>query len=987
MLIVMGLFHAAPTVPQGVQYYVPVEIQNTQANATGINFQQMVNVDSAQYSQYEAPNLQNVVFFYGNGQTITSWMEGNPYDPQQTTNLYQDGLTTYWLKLQQSIQANSNLIIYMGFASTGTNLFNNYNNGEAPWLSSTYGQYDDGQDVFLAYFNGDTSTSQFTTTSGYSVSQQYATFGQTTIPVIQFTGTSPGINVYFQFNQPIQKQNLIVETSFEPEDVLATTGTVGLVNINPPAYTGMTTYLGPISGSYGYSSGFSQGQWYFGTMYYAQASGWIGYLSDQLYTGCYCNLINSDPLANLGQVYMGAGANMDDSNQANIYFNFGRARMSPPDGVMPSVLFAQVVNNMPIQYYTVTISENPVSADGGWDACVGQTQGSQICAGNYNGGTNSNVSVPAGTVLTYLCTANNRPADKSYTFSSWAGAVGSGYQSNPCPFQSGISASITVNGNVNIQANYVPSTPALVANLPTTSSSSITAGQSSTLTANPSGGKTPYAGYTWYGGSSSNCLSNPVLPLSSSASAVSVSPSASEYYCYTVTDSAGTQATSGTVLISVSSAPPTLVANPPTASPSPITAGQSSVLTSNPSGGTAPYVGYTWYGGSSSSCLSNAVLPYGTSTIFVSPASNEYYCYTVTDTAGKQATSSTTLLTVNPIPVTPTALTANPPAASQSTITVGQNSILLAEPSGGTAPYVAFSWYGGASSNCALDTGLSLTGSSATVTPSSNEYYCYVVTDSAGNHATSTTILITVNAAPVQVSASGGGSFGLGPSVSFGSPVQYVKASTPSVLANNTCDYIVNSTEGSYATIAVGNTTYDITNRYMYDNESELMVNGSVFALAPGQKALLPGSANRNLYLASMKVITSANHLTTQQVATVGICVGNAQPQIAAPPFTMVHLTLNISMSNFTIISTGSVKNDTIYIFINGTQVAQGPGSAEYNFTWIPAGRHLVEGKDIDSGTFINKTIVKPYFTPQLSFTTVCPNSTVATPPALWAHA
>jgi hypothetical protein len=53
-------------------------------------------------------------------------------------------------------------------------------------------------------------------------------------------------------------------------------------------------------------------------------------------------------------------------------------------------------------------------------------------------------------------------------------------------------------------------------------------------------------------------------------------------------------------------------------------------------------------------------------------------------------------------------------------------------------------------------------------------------------------------------------------------------------------------------------------------------------------------------------------------------------------------------------------------------QTAQGTEAVSYNAMWIPAGRYLVEAKDIDSGSFINKTMIKPYFNPQLSFMSSC---------------
>ena len=119
-------------VPKGILNFVPLTIKNNQSIATPDPFQQEVVVDSADYQQYEASNLQNVEFFYPNGTTVDSWLESG--NSNTATN------TVYWLKLS-GIPASSSITIYMGFASKSVNLFNNTNDGEAPQLSPTYGEY------------------------------------------------------------------------------------------------------------------------------------------------------------------------------------------------------------------------------------------------------------------------------------------------------------------------------------------------------------------------------------------------------------------------------------------------------------------------------------------------------------------------------------------------------------------------------------------------------------------------------------------------------------------------------------------------------------------------------------------------------------------------------------------------------------------------------------------------------------------------------
>ncbi|EEZ92435.1 MAG: hypothetical protein BJBARM4_1010, partial [Candidatus Parvarchaeum acidiphilum ARMAN-4] len=135
-----GSSHAF-TVASGISSYVPINISNSQTTATPSPFQQMINASSSVYGSYAASNFQNVEFFYGNGTIIPSWLEN-----------YTTTHAIWWVKVG-SIPASSSITIYMGFASTTTNLFNNVSVGEAPQLSSTYGAYDDGANIFKFYDN------------------------------------------------------------------------------------------------------------------------------------------------------------------------------------------------------------------------------------------------------------------------------------------------------------------------------------------------------------------------------------------------------------------------------------------------------------------------------------------------------------------------------------------------------------------------------------------------------------------------------------------------------------------------------------------------------------------------------------------------------------------------------------------------------------------------------------------------------------------
>ena len=123
---------------------------------------------------------------------------------------------TVWVKLTSSISASGGtLIIYMVFQPTSTNFDDNYW-GEAPSLSATYGQYDNGASVFAAYFNGNTATSGFSVYAGLTVAKATGVIGPggATINAIQISGTSGAHAPAFVFNTALSNVGIITESSF-----------------------------------------------------------------------------------------------------------------------------------------------------------------------------------------------------------------------------------------------------------------------------------------------------------------------------------------------------------------------------------------------------------------------------------------------------------------------------------------------------------------------------------------------------------------------------------------------------------------------------------------------------------------------------------------------------------------------------------------------------------------------------------------------------
>src|SRR5439155_672900 len=289
--------------------------------------------------------------------------------------------------------------------------------------------------------------------------------------------------------------------------------------------------------------------------------------------------------------------------------------------------------------------------------------------------------------------------------------------------------------SVTSAAFLVTVNPALATGPITPSSPTVDKGQSITLTANSSGGTTPYQ-YQWYSGLSPTCSVDTTQL--GTASTQMVSPTSLTYYCYRVTDGSiggpTASATSVTDLVAVS---PALVADA-MAPPSPsIDNGQSIAFTAKPSGGSGPY-SYQWY--SDGTCT--VPIPSATSSTYTaSPSSTTSYAYKVSDSAYSPSSvcSQGNTVTVN------SALIAGPISPLNSTIDNGQTITLTSHASGGT-PSLSYQWYlDGTCGTSILGANLSTYTTSPTVTG----IYSYKVADSAFAPSSQCSVQDTVTVASV----------------------------------------------------------------------------------------------------------------------------------------------------------------------------------------------------------------------------------------------
>ena len=127
-----------------ILHTVQITFTNSQSSPTPSPFQSLVSINPQSYSTYEAADLGNIRFMQG-AATLFSWCESGCTSGSSAA--------VFWVRLPNGIAANSNLVVNMSFMSTGAQYEYDSNAGEAPQLSTSYGQYDNGKSVFNIYTN------------------------------------------------------------------------------------------------------------------------------------------------------------------------------------------------------------------------------------------------------------------------------------------------------------------------------------------------------------------------------------------------------------------------------------------------------------------------------------------------------------------------------------------------------------------------------------------------------------------------------------------------------------------------------------------------------------------------------------------------------------------------------------------------------------------------------------------------------------------
>ncbi len=239
--------------------------------------------------------------------------------------------TTYWLKLGAGIPANSELSIYMDLYSPPYNLFNTQNTGEAPQLSPTYGEYDDGANVFTYYDNF----------AGSLVSNGYTEVIPSGTTITQDNG------ITITTDSSAAYGGLVYDNGFTPPviseaDVITVSGVAA----------GIAQQIGDTPTSAGYDFNYWSGSVAYGSMQNGTTGAqnpaltitngiigqvWISgsaqaYYID--YSAPHQGTLSAFSFPTLVYPSMGIYA---DSPNSNIEIQWFRVRAYPPNGVMPLV--------------------------------------------------------------------------------------------------------------------------------------------------------------------------------------------------------------------------------------------------------------------------------------------------------------------------------------------------------------------------------------------------------------------------------------------------------------------------------------------------------------------------------------------------------------------------------------------------------------------------------------------------------------------------
>ncbi len=324
--------------PPGIEYYTQLTLSSSWSSVSSSQVQQMVTLSESSpiYGTLIAysPNLANFEYFYGNDTIIPSWIESNS-----------SGSLVTWLKIANTVAVND---IYLGFASKTANLLSSSGTsgiGEAPQLTNTYGQYDDGANIFNNYWNF----------AGTTLPTGWTNSGITYAVNNGITATATAPNGYISYGTSASAP-IILEgygNLYQPNTNWASIGLMTLPVTNQNGYQGFsisTGYFEPVGTYQGTQTEGSTDTHVGGNTASNANQIWgVDYISTSS-SAYYTNYIQigttittptvSTPIYPAIFEAGASGATYTFSDTASLYWL--RTRLYPPSGVMPSVSFSSV---------------------------------------------------------------------------------------------------------------------------------------------------------------------------------------------------------------------------------------------------------------------------------------------------------------------------------------------------------------------------------------------------------------------------------------------------------------------------------------------------------------------------------------------------------------------------------------------------------------------------------------------------------------------
>ena len=350
---------AAPAVlPSGISAYTNLNLSASWNVGHGAYVQQMVNLTESNtiYGSYIAASnsIANFEYFYGNGTVIPAWIESNS-----------SGKLITWLKIKNTTATNG---IYLGFASKTTNLLSSSGTtgiGEAPQLSSTYAEYDDGASVFTHYWDfAGTALPSGWTGVNYTVNNGVTVKAPGATNLLNYINTTSAIynttqitEFYFPsgfaFGSPIGGTTGIGE-GWGLGKAPNTFGNNGISVYNDYHY-GATFFQTAFNAASNVSSTFTTGPSSFISSMYSTSSNAVFGIGTNPpnYNNAHNAILTKDVY--VGNSFISLSSYDSDTKIGPI--DYIRTRAYPSSGVMPSVSFGAVQTVVP----TLIITHNPAT--------------------------------------------------------------------------------------------------------------------------------------------------------------------------------------------------------------------------------------------------------------------------------------------------------------------------------------------------------------------------------------------------------------------------------------------------------------------------------------------------------------------------------------------------------------------------------------------------------------------------------------------------